>query len=218
MLTLFANMKGGTGKSTVVFNMAVWQMMLGNNVTVCDLDPQQTVTDVAEIRREDGIEPALTVVHALPEKGKARGTWLVDVGPSDMASMRAAIRACQQIVVPVTPSQADIWATQQFLNIVAEERAGSKLPTIVAFINRADPHPLSRENDEALEALQMLKNVQALPFKLVQRMAFRRSFSEGQAVFELEPAGKAAAELDALAGAIYGRGDTPALTETDLRS
>ena len=111
---------------------------------------------------------------------------------------------CSKIVIPVTPSQADIWATQHFLDIVAEERKGGKTPPIVAFVNRADPHPRSRENAESLEALETLEMIEALPQKMVQRLAFRRSFSEGLAVFEQEPSGKAAQELDELARAIYG--------------
>ena len=203
MLTLFANLKGGTGKSTVVFNMAMWRITQGKIVTVCDLDPQRTVSDVALIRKEDGIEPPLNVVHKLPEKGKTRGDWLIDVGTSDMGAVRAAIQICAQIIIPVTPSQADIWATQRFLQIVAETRDAKKYPKIKAFINRADTHPLSRENDETMEALSALPKIDALEEKLMQRMAFRRSFSEGMAVFELEPRGKAAAELEALAVAIY---------------
>jgi len=78
------------------------------------------------------------------------------------------------------------------------------MPKIKAFINRADTHPLARENDETLEALDTLKQIDALPTMMMQRMAFRRSFSEGLAVFEMEPNGKAAMELDALAEAIYG--------------
>lgn len=204
MLTLYANLKGGTGKSTVVFNMAMWRVAQGKSVTVCDLDPQRTVSDVAAIRAEDGIEPTLKVVNELPENGKARGDWLIDVGTSDMDAVRAAISMCSQIIIPATPSQADIWATQRFLEIVKEERAGGKMPTIKAFINRADTHPLSRENAETLEALETLSHIKALPAMLAQRLAFRRSFSEGLAVFEMEPSGKAAQELDALASAIYG--------------
>ena len=202
MLTLYANLKGGTGKSTVVFNMAMWRVAQGKKVTVCDLDPQRTVTDVANIRDEDGIEPSLKVVHALPAKG-ARGDWLIDVGTSDMEAVRAAIRICSQIIIPVTPSQADLWATQRFLEIIKEERKG-KLPKIKAFINRADTHQFARENDETLEALETLKHIEAIPSMMMQRMAFRRSFSEGLAVFEMEPSGKAATELDELAQAIYG--------------
>jgi chromosome partitioning protein len=203
MLTLFANFKGGTGKSTVVFNMAMWRIAQGHDVTVCDLDPQRTVTDVAAIREEDGVEPALNVVHKLP--AKPAGDWLIDVGTSDMDALRDAIRVCDQIVIPVTPSQADIWATQHFLDIIATERGKGKNPPVMAFINRADPHPRSRENAETLEAIEMLDMINALPEKMVQRLAFRRSFSEGLAVFELEPSGKAASELDALARAIYSK-------------
>ena len=203
MLTLFANFKGGTGKSTLVFNMAMWRLAHGAQVTVCDLDPQRTVSDVALIREEDGIEPPLRVVHELPAKGRARGDWLIDIGTSDMQAMRAAIRAAGRVVIPVTPSQADIWATQQFLDILRAERKGGRMPVVMGFINRADPHPRSRENAEAFEALEALNPIKPLAPMLVQRLAFRRSFSEGLAVFELEPRGKAAAELDALATAVF---------------
>lgn len=202
MRVLYANFKGGTGKSTIVFNMALWQQAQGQKVQVCDLDPQRTVSDVAAIRHEDGIEPALDVVNDLPARKKKNVHYLIDVGASDMDAMRAAIRTADRIVIPVTPSQADIWATQRFLEIVREERAHGKVPPILAFLNRADPHPRSRENAEALEALGMLRGVKAVAPKLVQRLAFRRSFSEGLSVSELEPRGKAAIELDTLARVI----------------
>jgi len=204
MLTLFANFKGGTGKSTVVFNMAVWLAARGKEVTICDLDPQRTVTDVTEIREEMEYEPVIATAHELPAR-KVKGEWLADVGISDMESVKAAIRAAERIVVPVTPSQADVWATQHFLKIIAAERKGKPKIPVIGFINRADPHPKSRENAETLEALGLLKGIEPVEAKLVQRLAFRRSFSEGLAPFELEPRGKAARELAALATAIYGR-------------
>ena len=203
METLVANFKGGTGKSTVVFNLAVWLAVNGRDVTVADLDPQRTIVDTAEIRDEYGYQPELNVVTKLPKA--VIGELMIDVGLSDMAAMRRAISRVDRVVLPVSPSQADIWATQRFLEIVAEERGAGHALEIHAFVNRADPHPLSRENDETFAALEMLPGVIALPQKLVQRMAFRRSFSEGLAAFELEPGGKAAAELDDLAQALFGK-------------
>lgn len=202
METLVANFKGGTGKSTVVFNLAVWLAAHGRDVTVADLDPQRTIVDTAAIRAEYGYEPPLSVVTKLPRK--PTGELIIDVGLSDMAAMRRAIKRVDQVVLPVSPSQADIWATQRFLEIVSEERGTGHSLAIHAFVNRADPHPLSRENEETLAALDMLPDVTAHPHKLVQRLAFRRSFSEGLAAFELEPGGKAASELDALASALFG--------------
>ncbi|HHL22271.1 MAG TPA: ParA family protein [Aliiroseovarius sp.] len=201
MRTLYANFKGGTGKSTIVFNLALWQQEQGDNVQVCDLDPQRTVSDVAMIRQEDGIEPTLDVVNELPARRKAGVEYLIDVGASDMDAMRKAIRWADRVVIPVTPSQADIWATQRFLEIMREERK-ARMPEILAFLNRADPHPRSRENAEAMEALDMLPGIIPVEPKLVQRLAFRRSFSEGLSVSELEPRSKAAEELDRLARAL----------------
>lgn len=201
MQTLIANFKGGTGKSTVVFNLAVWLAVEGREVRVYDLDPQRSVSDTADIRAEMGYAPGLNVAHELP--ARARGEGLIDVGLSDMAAMRAGVRAAGRIVIPVSPSQADIWATQRFVEIVAEERSGKRRPDVMAFVNRADPHPRSRENAETYAALKMLPGVRPLAPRLVQRLAFRRSFSEGLAAFELEPNGKAAAELDALARAVF---------------
>ncbi len=203
MLTLIANFKGGTGKSTVVFNLGAWLAQHGKKVTICDLDPQRTVTDVVGIRDEMGYGEILKVTHELPKSGQ-KGEWLADVGLSDTDAMRAAIRAAGRIVVPVTPSQADIWATQQFLDIIEEERGDGKKPKVLGFINRADPHPRSRENAETMEALEILPGIEALDAKMVQRLAFRRSFSEGLAPFEMEPNGKAAQELEDVARAIFG--------------
>lgn len=201
MRTLYANFKGGTGKSTIVFNLALWQMDHGQQVQVCDLDPQRTLSDVAAIRTEEAISPALDVVNHLPTRRKKGVHYLIDVGASDMTAMRSAIAWADRVVIPVTPSQADIWATQRFLRIMHEARKG-KMCEVLAFLNRADAHPRSRENAEALAALDMLAGITPLRQKLVQRLAFRRSFSEGLSVSELEPRSKAASELDALARVI----------------
>ena len=49
MITVIANLKGGTGKSTVTFNLAIWLQSMGRRVTAIDLDPQQTLADAAAL-------------------------------------------------------------------------------------------------------------------------------------------------------------------------
>ena len=61
MLTVVGNLKGGTGKSTVAFNLAVWLAHGKAGVRTFDLDPQATLTDVAQVRLEDGYEPVFDV-------------------------------------------------------------------------------------------------------------------------------------------------------------
>ena len=46
MLTVVGNLKGGTGKSTVAFNLAVWLAHDKTGVMAFDLDPQCTLIDV----------------------------------------------------------------------------------------------------------------------------------------------------------------------------
>ena len=48
-----------------------------------------------------------------------------------------------------------------------------------------------------------MPNLQLLQVRLAQRTAFRRSFSEGLGVFELESSGKAAEEFGQLMSLLY---------------
>jgi chromosome partitioning protein len=210
MLTVIGNLKGGTGKSTVAFNLAVWLAHEKSGVRVFDLDPQATLIDTAEIREEDGYEPTFEVSNDIDEletlvhsKGKKTPQLLADVSATNMLHMMKAISLAKRVLIPVQPSQADIWSTQRFLKIVLSSIDQKKKPEILGFINRADTHIGVRETGEAEEALQLLPNIEALDIRLYQRTAYRRSFSEGLAVFEQDPMCKAAREMKKLAKLLY---------------
>ncbi|PLX35657.1 MAG: chromosome partitioning protein [Hyphomicrobiales bacterium] len=208
MITVVGNLKGGTGKSTVVFNLALWLGHKGNPVRLFDLDPQATLTDTVEVRHEEAYEPSLHVDHQLPSR--ITGEAFVDVGTSNMDALKDALSRAGRVLMPVTPSQADVWSTQRFLSIIEEATARKKnKPELIAFLNRADTHPLSRENDEAFEALSQLEGVRVLRPMLSYRIDFRRSFSEGLCVSELNPGSKASVELDALAKALFAPAKKP---------
>ena len=205
MITLVASLKGGTGKSTVNFNLAVWLATKGFKVSLFDFDPQKTLSDVIDNRNEEEFEPALSVKSDFSKLKRYKETQiLVDIGTSDLETMEKAIARADRIVIPVPPSQADVWSTQRFLGMVKKIRGGEdKMPEIFAFINRADTNPFIRETQETAEVLKQLPYIKFIYARLGQRTAFRRSFSEGLAVFEMEPNSKAAAELNALATLLY---------------
>jgi chromosome partitioning protein len=208
MITVIGNLKGGCGKSTITFNLAVWLAALEENVVAFDLDPQATLSDVAEVRQEEGVKPAIIVYR--PESNPTKimrehqGEVLVDVGASNLWAMRQAIAMAQRILVPVPPSQADVWSTARFRDIINETVINRKEPPeILLFINRADTHPGIRESHETESALASLTGVTLLENRICQRTAYRRSFSEGRAVFELSGGNKAAEEFLALATRLY---------------
>jgi chromosome partitioning protein len=174
-------------------------------VLVVDADPQATLTDVAEVRMEEGFEPDLLVKDASAlTKTRLKGfdEVLIDVGTADMESLKTALGLADRVLIPVPPSQADIWSTQRFLRFMSEAVTGAQ-PDLLAFINRADTHHAIRESDEAAAALVSLSGIKFIKQRLCQRTVFRRSFSEGLAVFELEPRGKGAREFYSLTSALY---------------
>ena len=208
MITVIANLKGGSGKSTVTFNLGLWLQMKGQPVVAYDLDPQQTLSDVAEVRREEGYTPPLQVnqpresllddMQYHPEQTQV----LVDVGASNMDAMKQALSIANRIIIPVPPSQPDVWATQRFLNIVSELDDSNK-PEMRVFVNRADTHRAIRESDETEEVLAQLPGVELIAQRLYQRTVYRRSLSEGMSIFEISKRSKAVDEFNRLAGILY---------------
>ena len=162
---------------------------------------------MVDIREEEGYEPDLEVfddVAALKAWKNKKSEVVVDVGTSDFEAMKTAIKLADRIITPVPPSQADIWSTQRFIKLIREECGGvKKMHPVYGFINRADTHRGVRETDEAEEALEYLKSINRIDLRLYQRTAYRRSFSEGLAVFEMQPSSKASKEILALATILY---------------
>jgi chromosome partitioning protein len=206
MITVVGNLKGGSGKSTVAFNLSVWLSVYGAQVSAYDLDPQRTLTDVVEVRAEEGYIPIFHVhsdgKQLLEEAREHSGEIIVDIGTANMDAVKAALSVADRIVIPVPPSQADIWSTQRFLTLIGKT-AVEKSPERYVFVNRADTHHSVRESDEAEEALTELDGVTLIPNRLHQRTAYRRSFSEGLGVFELAPGSKAAKEFALFAATLY---------------
>jgi len=204
MITVVGNLKGGTGKSTVTFNLAVWLALNDYEVKLFDLDPQATLSDVGDIREEDEYEPIISISNSIDELETAQDEEvLIDIGTADTDSMKRAIALTDRIIVPVPPSQADIWSTQRFIQMVLDIRGEKNMPQMLGFVNRADTHRGVRETGEAEDALKILPHIDLIAARLYQRTTYRRSFSEGLAVFELEPKGKAAAEVNKFASLVY---------------
>lgn len=206
MITVIGSLKGGSGKSTLTFNLGVWLTMAGLKVQTIDADPQATLTDVAEVREEEGFSPRLPVVSPevlrqgqLPDADET----LIDIGTADMDAVMRSLRICDRVVVPVPPSQADVWSTQRFIRMVRKVEGRAAPPDLLGFINRADTNPAIRETEEAAAALVSLSHIQLIKRRLSQRTIFRRSFSEGLAVFELHSSSKGAREFQALAAKLY---------------
>jgi chromosome partitioning protein len=209
MITVIGSLKGGSGKSTTSFNLAVWLLTQDFTTAIFDLDPQQTLSDTADCRAEDDQQPALHVLspktrirEKLLEADKTHTEVLVDIGNSNMSGAKLAYQVADRIIIPVLPSQPDVWSLQRFLRILSSLDTKRNLE-IVVFVNRADTHYAVMETRETLLVLKQLPGITVVTKLLSQRLGFRRSFSEGMGIFELEPRSKAAAEFLFFARTLY---------------
>ncbi len=208
MITVIGSLKGGSGKSTVTFNLAVWLSLAGQKVLAMDLDPQATLTDVADVRAEEGYQPSIQVRgrRAMAEgvDFSAYNEVVIDVGTADMDSLKRALVLADKIVIPVPPSQADVWSTQRFIRFVSSIVSTRKNPPeVCTFINRVDMQSAANESYETAAALVSLPGARFLLPRLSQRPVFLHSFSEGLAAMELDPRDPGVREFNALAAELY---------------
>jgi len=85
MITLVGSLKGGTGKSTVNFNLAVWLAL------------------------EEEYEPNLSVKQEFNKLKRKKDTQvLVDVGTSDMETLEKSIKKADRIVIPVPQTAGNV--------------------------------------------------------------------------------------------------------------
>ncbi|CAK0767856.1 Chromosome partitioning protein [Gammaproteobacteria bacterium] len=206
MIILVGNLKGGTGKSTIAFNLAVWSAYQQRRTLLVDADPQHTTSDLITLRREEGHQPMIYSVVAEErrlgeELNKIENIFeniLVDIAAGDRESFRAALKVADRLLIPLLPGQADVWALHNVMELVTAARVEKPSLEVIAVINRADTNIQVRETQETEEALRQI----GLPVSKVQignRVTFRRSLTEGLGVMEWEPRSRAAKEMEILA-------------------
>lgn len=121
---LVANPKGGVGKSTIATNLAGYFARRGLRAMLGDLDRQQSSLTWLRLRprslpkietwdvdENNVMRPPPGVTHAVVDTPSAlRGHLLRD-----------ALKAADRVIVPLLPSLFDIYATQRFLDKLADK-------------------------------------------------------------------------------------------------
>ena len=162
MIVAVGNQKGGVGKTTVACNVAAafHHGALAPTVLV-DADPQGSAVQwgasgllgpsVLPLPLEEGTEPSAWVRAVLALAADARAV-VVDLPPQRGAAMAAAVSVCDLLLVPVTPSGADLRATLSTLELVrdARQRLGSDRPRVLLVPSRVDRRTAAGREVEAV--------------------------------------------------------------------
>lgn len=195
-----AQQKGGSGKTTIAVNLAVGFARAGKSVAVLDTDPQGSLGRWFMTRREGGAEDlefstasAWGVSYECDKLRKTHDYVIVDTPPKVDADLRPALRESDLVIVPVSASQVDVWATESVLDLARREGR----ETLVV-LNRAKAG--TRVLAEVSEALAGLETAQAST-ALGNRVAYAETLGQGRGVLER---GKGAwtTEIDSLLGEV----------------
>ncbi len=199
-----ANSKGGVGKSTLATNLAVEGALGGLSVLLVDTDPQASSAVFAATRDENRpafrlIQMSQPILHReIPKLSEPYDLVILDTGARENKTFRSALAAADSVLVPITPSAYDIWASEDVFTLVDEIGTTRNLETRVV-LNQVIPRTrVAREALEALEELTDEFGAELMNTRIHSRVAWKMAIGKGLSVTEFEPGGSAASELRAL--------------------
>jgi chromosome partitioning protein len=210
MILLLGGEKGGTGKSTIAVNLAVWLAAKGADVTLVDTDRQRTASHWVDRRNHvDG----LPVVHCAEKHGNVFNTIrdlakrydqvIVDAGGRDSEELRTALVAAHLVYCPLKASQPDLETSVHMNELVKLARGMNEGLQARAVISMGPTNPAITEAQEAKEILSELREFAMSEVIIRDRKVYRDAMAEGRGVIEMTN-DKAVAEIKQLAKEIYG--------------
>jgi chromosome partitioning protein len=188
--------KGGAGKSTLTLHWAVEAERQGKGkVAVIDMDPQQTSVKWSKRRLQLGKQTPAMLVASADDLQKALDACeasgmtlvLIDTPPHVEAPCREAAKLADFVVIPCGPTAPDLEAIGATIHILQETNTSG-----VIVLNQGRPG--SSINSKAMNVLKQY-GLPVCSVPIMRRAALADAFTDGRAVVELEPEGKAASEI-----------------------
>lgn len=191
--------KGGQSKTTLATGFAVEAAREGGAVVILDADDRQgSALYWSERRATDDVTVKDSSVAGLPlhlTRGRASGKLDLIIIDTPANSKDIAMLAAEQadfVIIPVAPRGLDVHSVLQTVKQV--QQAGTPFAVILTQV----PHQ-GGEGDEARAGF-IAKGVTLFDTRLHFRKDYYRATPVGQTAVELQPDGKAAAELRAAFG------------------
>ncbi|WP_149142620.1 ParA family partition ATPase [Gemmobacter caeruleus] len=194
-----AQQKGGAGKTTLAVTLAGAFVKQGLSVALLDSDPQGTlgrwfVTRLERLGAPDLEFSTASAWGVTYEVRKLRDRFdmvIIDTPPKADADLRPALREADLVLVPVTASHVDLWATDGVLDLVARESGRALI-----VLNRMSAG--TRLSDEVAQAAEGVARVATA--RLGARVAFAETLGQGASAIDAR--GAAATEAKALAAEV----------------
>jgi len=179
--------KGGTGKSTLVTNL-VGMMASTKKVVLIDSDiPQATSASWAAIRQQENITTVTAVDHIeliseIERLDRNNDFIVIDAPPRIAEITKATIILSQLCLVPLGASAAEIWATADLLEIINAAKAHKPEIDVRIVWNRF--RASTRSAAELSQVAHKELNLEELKSKLGYRVAYSEALARGMTALE----------------------------------
>lgn len=215
MIISVSHQKGGVGKSTLAYNIAVELSKL-YLVEIVDLDVQQTLTACNIIRGK--FDQKQLLIYSFSEnrefieylnKDDDQKITIIDTGGFDSGLNRVAIYASDYILTPVSTEFLEIIGLEKYKKILKEvsQKIGKKVKTHVVLnkIHHAQQNfeDISQFINNASDQFELLDS------KIRRRSDFAISLSHGFSVCEFDDSSDSSREIKCLINEILSQCDLP---------
>lgn len=198
LITALIGQKGGTGKTTTSLGLAVAAARAGQAAAIIDLDPQANAANWKDRREAPNpavVSAQVSRLRQTLKTAREHGAEFVVIdtpGKSDSAAVEAA-RSADLVLIPARPQIFDLETLPAMRDLL---RVAGSAP---AYLVLNGLHPQARKQaDEAKAMIRDSCGLPVCPVHLCQRASYAEAPMNGLAPQELDPDGKAAAELEQL--------------------
>ncbi|WP_077339807.1 AAA family ATPase [Pseudocolwellia agarivorans] len=207
MMILVGGEKGGSGKSCLAQNLAVYFARDKEAIVLMvDCDPQRTTSDWIQARNTD---PSLPAINCIQLYGKIRNDLLslnqhydyviVDCGGQDNLALRAAMSVADHVIIPLRPKRRDLKTVPHMEDMLSTCKMVN--PKMLASFVITQCPSLPNQAGRILEAKDVCSSygINVLNAVTFSRNVYDDSEEKGSSVLEIDPDGKAAAEMISIA-------------------
>lgn len=205
MIVTIGNTKGGVGKSTLAFNVAVMRARAARRVWLINADKQGTLRTALAVRHAAGL-PLPFAVDCLDDPARLRAKLegqadryddvVIDVGGRDTRAFRAALVHSDVVVTPWPPRSAELWELPTMAQILEDARQHNPRLRVLSCLNQAEPS--GADNFAAAAAIRAYPIFCHIDARITRRKAISDAFGRGLAVVEASPkSSKAVVEIEA---------------------